>query len=123
MKLWKRFASIAIVAVLVLSVTSCSQQKNKTASSGKFNKEKVYALQGGLPDPAKFIANQNSEVGTSTFGDIAFEGLIRYQRATDNMDLHLADCAPISNGVMGSLLPARMYGGFIRFVTIRLSII
>ena len=91
MKLWNRFASIAIAAVLVLSVTSCSQQKNKPASSGKFNKDKVYALQGGLPDPAKFIANQNSEVGTSTFGDIAFEGLIRYQRATDNMDLHLAE--------------------------------
>ena len=40
---------------------------------------------------AQFIANQNSEVGTSTFGDFAFEGLIRYQRGTDDIALQLAE--------------------------------
>ena len=48
------------------------------------------AVQGGLPDPATFIAHQHTSAGTSTFGDFAYEGLIRFQRGTDNIAMQLA---------------------------------
>lgn len=53
--------------------------------------EKVYITQGAIPDPATFIANQHSEAGTGRFGDFAYEGLVRYQRGTDDIELQLAE--------------------------------
>ena len=91
MKKSVRMVLICILAIIMaISPVACSQ-KDKSASTEGYNKDKVYIRQGGLPDPAQFIANQNSEVGTSTFGDFAFEGLIRYQRGTDDIALQLAE--------------------------------
>ena len=48
-------------------------------------------VQGGLPDPATFTAHQHAGPGTSTFGDFAYEGLIRFQRGTDDIMFMLAE--------------------------------
>lgn len=49
------------------------------------------AVQGGLPDPAAFTAHQHSSAGTASFGDFAYEGLIRFQRGTDDIAMQLAE--------------------------------
>lgn len=91
MKKIRRVVLLIFMAVIMaMAVAGCSR-KDKQASTEGFNEEKVYIRQGGLPDPALFIANQNSETGTNTFGDFAFEGLIRYQRGTDDIVMQLAE--------------------------------
>jgi len=48
-------------------------------------------VQGSLPDPATFIAHQHSSAGTGEMGEFAFEGLIRFQRGTDDIMMVLAE--------------------------------
>lgn len=94
MKKWKQVIFSSLMTI-VLSTSACSQPNsqltNGSTQAGKFNENKVYICQGALPDPAQFIANQNSETGTQSFGDYAFEGLVRYQRGTDDIKLQLAE--------------------------------
>ncbi|MDF2542438.1 MAG: hypothetical protein K0S47_2156 [Herbinix sp.] len=82
----KKLVVILLAFSMIASMaTACSKPTMKEYD------ENVYVRQGGLPDPALFIANQNSEAGTSTFGDFAFEGLIKYQRGSDDIELQLAE--------------------------------
>lgn len=100
MKKFRRLISIGLAAFMIMSTAACSNSaapsQGEKVSGGNGNGEmadgeKAYIRQGGLPDPALFIANQNSETGTNSFGDFAFEGLIRYQRGSDDIELQLAE--------------------------------
>jgi peptide/nickel transport system substrate-binding protein len=92
----KKLITLGLVVLMAAASSACSKTattKEALSPGGKqeFNGEKVYVRQGGLPDPALFIANQNSETGTNSFGDFTFEGLVRYQRGSDDIELQLAE--------------------------------
>ena len=90
-----RLLSILIASIMLLTSCSTSGVDSGSKSGGGAYTTKdgstAYQIGAGLPDPALFIANQNSDVGTSTFGGYAFEGLIRYQRGSDDIALQLAE--------------------------------
>lgn len=83
--------------VMVVSLVACTAPPGESPASGGYKAtatqpgESVYIVEGSIPDPATFIANQHSEAGTGNFGDFAYEGLVRYQRGTDNIENQLAE--------------------------------
>lgn len=92
----RKLILLGLVVLMAAAASACSRTapgEDAVSAGGKqaADGEKVYVRQGGLPDPALFIANQNSETGTNSFGDFAFEGLIRYQRGSDDIELQLAE--------------------------------
>lgn len=94
----KKFPIFLLMTTLLL--TACTSEppagteENENGSSTKTEikeGENVYIAEGAIPDPATFIANQHSEAGTGNFGDLAYEGLLRYQRGTDDIQMQLAE--------------------------------
>ncbi|QOV19738.1 hypothetical protein INP51_01820 [Blautia liquoris] len=94
----KRAISILMTTCLLFGLAACGgpppgEETTATTSAKTEVKkgEKVYITEGAIPDPATFIANQHSEAGTGNFGDLAYEGLMRYQRGTDDIQMQLAE--------------------------------
>lgn len=91
----KRLISLLLTFCMLLGLVSCGGPPGEQPVAAPGNEsgkdEKTYIVQGSIPDPATFIANQHSEAGTGNFGDFAYEGLIRYQRGTDDIELQLAE--------------------------------
>lgn len=106
----KKKGTMLIAAVLSLTLFGCTSAPTPTSSAPQTgdttsastelldmskvkgtNQDKTLIVEGGIPDPALFIANQHSEAGTGNFGDFAYEGLIKFQRGTDDIEFQLAE--------------------------------
>lgn len=97
MKKKVKATAVFLAMLLFVSMVSCGAPPGESQTPGDAQPaaakpgEKVYVISGAIPDPATFIANQHSEAGTGNFGDLAYEGLIRYQRGTDDIENQLAE--------------------------------